>query len=198
MSRDSDMQLFPMFLKLKGRLVAVIGAGPVAESKVAHLLGCQAQVRVIAPQATEKIRSWARSRQIEWRRRPFHPSDLAGALLVVGATSSRDANQLVFREAQARGVLCNIVDDPPLCDFYYPAMVRREDLQIAISTSGQSPAFAQRLRRELEAKFGPEYGPHLRGLGAKRRRILDSQPAGPKRTAMLRELANSHPDGGPR
>jgi len=114
-------------------------------------------VRVVAPEATPQVRSWALSNSIEWRQRPFQPDDLEGMFLVVAATSSTQLHERIFEEATQRGVLCNIVDVPPLCDFYYPAVVQRGALQIAISTAGQSPALAQRLRIQLEDQFGPEY-----------------------------------------
>src|SRR4029077_4516424 len=98
----------------------------------------------------------------------FEPHDLDGAFLVITATSSPDVNAQVFAEARKRNVLCNSVDDPDNCDFYYPAVVNRGDLQIAISTSGRSPALAQRLRKELEEQFGPEYGEWIRQLGSAR------------------------------
>jgi precorrin-2 dehydrogenase/sirohydrochlorin ferrochelatase len=161
-------KLFPMFLKLAGRPCLVVGAGSIAESKISNLLEAQAAVRVIAPKATPKVRSWARSNQIAWQRRPFESSDLDKMFLVVAATSSAQLHKEIFREATKRGVLCNIVDVPDLCDFYYPAVVQRGALQIAISTSGQSPALAQRLRKELEEQFGPEYEQWLEQLGNSR------------------------------
>jgi precorrin-2 dehydrogenase/sirohydrochlorin ferrochelatase len=98
-------------------------------------------------------------------------------------------NAAVFREAGARGILCNAVDDPEHCDFYYPAVVRRGDLQIAISTSGRSPALAQRLRKELEQQFGPEYERCLEYLGAMREGLLQSEPDVEARRQRLHELA---------
>src|SRR5712671_4827722 len=150
-------KLFPMFLKLSDRPCLVVGAGTVAESKIASLLEAGGRVRVVAPEATPQVRSWAQSNSIEWRQRSFHPDDLEGMFLVVAATSSTQLQEQIFEEATQRGVLCNIVDVPPLCDFYYPAVVQRGALQIAISTAGQSPALAQRLRKQLEEQFGPEY-----------------------------------------
>ena len=171
-------KLFPMFLKLAGRPCLVVGAGAIAESKIASLLEAQAKVRVVAPVATAKIRSWVGSRRITWRQRRFQSSDLKKTFLVVAATSSTELHERIFREATKRGVLCNIVDVPELCDFYYPAVVQRGALQIAISTSGQSPALAQRLRKELEKQFGPEYEQWLEQL-AKSRTRLHAQNLGP-------------------
>jgi len=161
-------KLFPMFLNLAGRPCLVVGAGAIAESKISSLLEAHAAVHVVAPVATPKVRSWAHSNRIAWQQRAFQPSDLEHMFLVVAATSSRQLHEDISREATKRGVLCNIVDVPDLCDFYYPAVVQRGALQIAISTSGQSPALAQRLRKELEEQFGPEYKQWLEELGQSR------------------------------
>src|SRR6202023_2592940 len=103
--------------------------------------------------------------------RCFQPGDLQGMFLVVAATSSTPVHEQIFSEAQRRGVLCNVVDVPGLCDFYYPAVVQRGALQIAISTAGQSPALAQRLRKELEQQFSPGYERWLEHVGKARQKI---------------------------
>src|SRR5262249_18874033 len=149
------MRLFPLFLKLEARRCLVVGAGVVAEGKIAGLIDTGAQLRVIAPQATEQVVRWAESSKIEYQQRQFQVTDLDGMFLVVASTSDSELHRLIFAEARKRGVLCNIVDVPELCDFYYPAVVQRGELQIAVSTSGASPALAQRLRKNLEEQFGP-------------------------------------------
>jgi precorrin-2 dehydrogenase / sirohydrochlorin ferrochelatase len=184
-------KLFPMFLKIAGRSCLAVGAGAVAESKIASLVEAGATVRVIAPEGTEQVRLWAEAKRIEWQRRGFQAQDLAGMFLVVAATSSKELHQEIFKEARKRGVLCNIVDVPALCDFYYPAVVQRGALQIAISTSGRSPALAQRLRKELEEQFGPEYEEWMDQLGEARddRHAEDSDPEERKR--LRHEQANA-------
>jgi precorrin-2 dehydrogenase/sirohydrochlorin ferrochelatase len=164
-------KLFPMFLKLSNRPCLVVGAGVIAESKIASLLETDAQVRVVAPQATTQVRTWAQTNALDWLQRPFEPSDLDGMFLVIAATSSTELHERIFEEATRRAVLCNIVDVPTLCDFYYPSVVQRGMLQIAISTAGQSPALAQRLRRQLEEQFGPEYAEWLVHLGEARDKL---------------------------
>ena len=160
-----------MFLKLSARPCLVVGAGAIAESKIASLLEAGGRVRVVAPEATPQVRSWAQSKSIEWHQRPFQPEDLEGMFLVVAATSSTELHENIFAQATQRGVLCNIVDVPPLCDFYYPSVVQRGALQIAISTAGQSPALAQRLRKQLEDQFGPEYEEWIAQLGEARDKL---------------------------
>jgi precorrin-2 dehydrogenase/sirohydrochlorin ferrochelatase len=182
-------KLFSMFLKLSARPCLVVGAGTIAESKIASLLEASARVRVVAPEATSQVRSWAQSNTIEWRQRPFQPTDLDGMFLVVAATSSTELHERIFAEATQRGVLCNIVDVPALCDFYYPSVVQRGALQIAISTSGQSPALAQRLRKQLENQFGPEYEEWLAQLGEARDKLHATDMDPDERKRLLHENA---------
>jgi len=183
-------KLFPMFLKLSARPCLVVGAGTIAESKIASLLEAGGRVRVVAPEAIPQVRSWAQSNTIEWHQRSFQPDDLEGMFLVVAATSSTELHERIFDEATQRGVLCNIVDVPPLCDFYYPAVVQRGALQIAISTSGQSPALAQRLRKQLEDQFGPEYEEWLAQLGEARDKLHSTKMDPKERKRLLHEHAS--------
>lgn len=184
------MPLFPAFLKLEGRRCLVVGAGAVAQEKIESLLRAGAKVRVVAPEATNRVRVWARARKIRWEPRTFRPADLAGAFLVVAATSSPRLHAKIFRLARRRGVLCNVVDDPAHCDFYYGAVVRRGELQIAISTGGHSPALAQRLRKKLEGEVGAEFAQWLEKLGAARKRLFAKSISPARRKALLHRLAS--------
>ena len=184
------MTLFPMFVKLEGRSCLVVGAGSVGEPKIGGLLASEASVRVIAPKASATVAEWARAGAIIWEAREFQSSDLDGVFLVIVATSSRDVNESIFLEARRRNILCNVVDDPKHCDFYYPAVVRRGDLQLAISTNGQSPALAQRIRRELEVEFGPDYGEWLEELGKIRQQLFASGMNPDDRRRVLHKLAS--------
>jgi precorrin-2 dehydrogenase/sirohydrochlorin ferrochelatase len=182
-----------MFLKLEGRPCLVVGAGTVAEGKIGSLLLAGATVRVVAPQANAAVLEWARTGVIRWEAREFSPLDLDNVFLVIAATSSNEVNESVFREAQRRDVLCNVVDHPQHCDFYYPAVVRRGQLQIAISTAGESPALAQRLRRELEIQFGPEYESWVEQLGKARSELFARDINPEERRRRLHELASQPP-----
>jgi uroporphyrin-III C-methyltransferase/precorrin-2 dehydrogenase/sirohydrochlorin ferrochelatase len=184
-------ELFPAFLKIAGRRCLVIGAGRVAESKIESLVRCGAEVRVVAPEATAAVREAARAGKIIWERRAFAPSDLAGVFLVVAATSSPELHRQIFEQAQRAGILCNAVDEPERCDFYYPAVVRRGPLQIAVSTSGQAPLLAQQIRRELEERFGAEYGPWTEAIGSARSELLASGVRPEERLWRLRELCSA-------
>jgi precorrin-2 dehydrogenase/sirohydrochlorin ferrochelatase len=182
--------MFPMFLKLEGRRCLVVGAGTVAEGKIRSLLEAGASVQVVAPEAVLQIQKWAWEGVVGWSPRGFQPHELDGAFLVVTATASPEVNAQVFHEARERKVLCNSVDDPEHCDFYYPAVVNRGDLQIAISTNGRSPALAQRLRQELEEQFGPEYEAWVKQLGAARDQLTAKRVALEPRRKLLHELAS--------
>lgn len=180
-----------MFLKLEGQRCLVVGAGDVAEAKIAGLLAAAAKVRVIAPEATAQVQSWAAAAQIEWLARTCEPDDLNEMFLVVAATSSPELQENISAQARQRGVLCNVVDVPELCDFYYPAVVQRGALQIAVSTSGQSPALAQRLRKELEEQFGREYEAWLQQLGEEREKLFAATMDPEERKRLLHDLASA-------
>ena len=184
------MELFPMFLKLQGRPCLVVGAGRIAEPKIESLVRCGARVRVVAPAATPAISKAAQIGKITWERRAFRAADLAGIFLVVAATSSPRLHERIFRQARRAGILCNAVDEPALCDFFYPAVVRRGPLQIAISTGGNAPSLAQRLRREMEQFFSPAYGAWVEEIGRLRSKVFASGAAPERRRTMLLELSS--------
>jgi precorrin-2 dehydrogenase / sirohydrochlorin ferrochelatase len=182
--------LFPMFMKLEGRQVLVVGAGKVGEPKIGGLLETGAHIRVVALVPSPAVREWALDGKIDLEVRAFAADDLDGAFLAVVATNSRTLNERVYDEAQRRGVLCNVVDVPDLCDFFYPAVVRRGDLQIAISTGGQSPSLAQKIRQQLEKQFGPAYAAWVAELGATRKLILASELDRERKLDLLHSLAS--------
>jgi len=183
------MSLLPIFLNLDGRRCLLVGAGAVALDKIGTLLKTGAGLRVVAPQARPEVQQLALDGKLEWVPRPFDPSDLDGAFLVVAATDSPQVNAAVYRQAQARGVPCNSVDDIPNCDFFFGSTVSRGELQIAISTSGLSPAVAQRLRREIDEQLPDDLGPWLADLGELRRQVLVTHPRSEERKLLLHELA---------
>ena len=182
--------LFPMFVKLEGRQCLVVGAGKVGEPKIGGLLETGARIRVVALDASPAVREWARSGKIELELRAFTNDDLQGAFLVVVATSSRSLNERIHHEAQRLGILCNVVDVPDLCDFFYPSVVRRGDLQIAVSTAGQSPSLAQKIRQQLEKQFGPGYAGWVAELGETRKLILASDLDKERKLDLLHSLAS--------
>ena len=182
--------MFPIFLKLESRRCLIVGAGAVAAGKIGGLLAERASVKVVAPEAVDQIRAWASAGALQFEQRGFQSTDLDGSFIGSVATSSSEVNRQVFQEAQARNILCNAVDDPPNCDFYYGAVVNRGDLQIAISTNGHSPSLAQRIRQQLEEQFGPEYGSWVAELGKQRKELFASDIDPELRKQILHELAS--------
>lgn len=181
---------FPMMLRIEGKNCLVVGGGKVAAEKIAGLLAHGANVRVVSPLAVRSIQMKAQHGILQWKKRRFSPNDVRGALLVIAATNSSAVNSSVFQACVKRRVLCNAVDDPENCDFFYPAVVRRGTLQIAISTGGNSPALAARLRQELEEQFGPEYGTWVKQLGEMRRELMQQKISTRTRRAKLLKLAS--------
>ncbi len=183
------MNLLPIFLNLSGRNCLLVGAGNVALDKINSLLSTGLNLRVIAPQARPEVRQLALEGKLEFIERRFQTSDLDGNLLVIAATDSPSVNATVYRGCVERNILCNSVDDIPHCDFFFGSVVSRGNLQIAVSTSGESPAVARRLRREIDAQLPDDFGEWLENLGALRREVLEIHPRGEERKALLHQLA---------
>jgi precorrin-2 dehydrogenase / sirohydrochlorin ferrochelatase len=167
---------YPVSLELTGRAAVVIGEGAVAEGKVEPLLAAGARVTVIATGPAARLEALERHPMVAVARRPWRPSDLDGATVCVAARTDPATNAAIHREGRARGVLVNVMDDVPHCDFAAPAVVRRGDLTISVSTGGRSPALARRLRIELEERFGPEWETVIDVLGRAREDTLPALP----------------------
>ena len=151
--KDELMSMLPIFVQLAGRNCLLVGAGAVALDKARSLLAAGAKLRVIAPEARAEIQQLALQGSLEWVERGFELSDLDGNFLVIAATNVPEVNAAVYRGCVERNIPCNSVDDIPNCDFFFGSVVSRGALQIAISTSGESPAVAQRLRHEIDAQL---------------------------------------------
>jgi siroheme synthase-like protein len=188
-AEETPVTLLPIFLRLERRPCLVVGAGTVALAKIESLRAAGAAITVVAPAAIPAIRQLADGNSLLWHPRVFEPTDLSGVFLVIAATNASDVNHAVYEEALRRNILCNAVDDPPNCDFYFGSVVARGDLQIAISTAGESPALAQRIRREIDAQLPADLGPWLAELGELRREVRAATPAGEARNLLLHELA---------
>jgi len=159
------MRYYPVFLRVAGRRCLVIGAGAVAARKVESLINADAPVTVISPELTAEISALASAGRITHHARCYQEGDLQGFFLAYAATNDVAVHTRIAREAEAAGVLLNVVDAPALSTFIVPSVVQRGDLLIATSTSGKSPALAKRIRQDLEHSFGPEYEVALRLLG---------------------------------
>jgi len=184
------LSLQPIFLKLEGRPGLLVGAGNVALEKISSILKTGLRLRVVAPQAHPQIRQLALEGKLTLVERPFALTDLDGNFIVITATDAPAVNQAVYAGALERNILCNSVDDIPNCDFFFGSVVSRGDLQIAISTAGESPAFAQRLRREIDEQLPHDLGPWLANLGQLRREVLATHPRSEERKLLLHELAH--------
>ncbi len=183
------MSLLPIFVNLENRRVLLVGAGNVALDKIGTLLKTGLRLRVVAPRVLPQVRKLAAEGKLELIERAVEPDDLDGNFLVITATDSAEVNHAVYREAIGRNIPCNSVDDIPNCDFFFGSVVRRGDLQIAISTAGASPAVAQRLRREIDEQLPQDLGEWLARLGELRREVLETHPRNEERRLLLHELA---------
>jgi precorrin-2 dehydrogenase/sirohydrochlorin ferrochelatase len=189
--QDDRPDLYPIALKLAGRRCLVVGGGNVAERKVQPLLAGGAEVVVVSPEAAPGIEALAAADGITLLRRDFAPGDADGAFLVIAAADDPAVNEAAYRAGKDRGALVNVVDVPAMCDFYVPALVRRGDLTIAVSTSGACPALAKRLRRELEAQFGSYYAAYVALLARLRERALAELNEPRERQAVLEAFLDS-------
>jgi precorrin-2 dehydrogenase/sirohydrochlorin ferrochelatase len=167
---------YPVALILDGRRCLVVGGGAIADGKLDALLDSGALVTVVSPEARPRISALAAEGRLTLQQRPFQPADLDGAFLVIAATDDRAVNAAVARQARAAGILVNAVDDPPFCDFYAVSVVRRGNLHVAISTNGDSPAFARWMRERLDATLPAEYGDLLALLAEVRAELRASGP----------------------
>ena len=183
--------LYPLFLNLQRRVCVVVGGSAMAEGKIRKLLEADANVRVIAPVVTEPVAEWSETGRLQWVARVYERGDVRDAFLVV-CVADAETNARVFEEAEALQTFCNAVDDMDHCNCYASAVVRRGPLQIAISTAGKSPALAQRLRKELEERFGEEYAGWVSSLGEVRSRLFqDKGLDGETRRRILHEQATA-------
>lgn len=185
------MRYYPIFLDLQGRHCIVVGGGTIAEGKVEGLLAAGARVSVISPTLTLRLRALADDHIIGYHAREYHEGDLAGAFMVVSATDEKPVNEQVWAEANERQQLVNVVDDVPFCNFIAASLVRRGDLTIAISTSGNAPALAVRLREWLEGQIGNEYAHFLELAGTIRAPLAQKFPSFAERKRRWYDLVDS-------
>ena len=185
------MLFFPVCLDLKNRPVLVVGGGPIAEGKLLQLVEAQARVHVVSPTLTETLQTLVENKTITYRCGKFEDSDLEEKFLVVCATNFQAVNEAVANAAGLRNMLCNVVDQPALCNFITPAIVGRGALQISISSAGQSPSVAQRVKREIENLIGPEFETLLEITSALRADFREITPDYNIRRDFLRGFVDS-------
>ena len=179
------MSVFPVFLKLAGRRVLVVGGGPVAAGKLRALLDADAAVTVVAPDIVGAIAS----APVEIVKRPFRPEDLDGAWYVVAAAPP-EVNREVAAAAHARGIFVNAVDDIENASAYAGAVLRRAGVTIALSTDGEAPALAGLMREGLEAVLPDDLDAWMTcARDARRRWLADGVPMAERRPLLLEALA---------
>ncbi|MCF7972506.1 MAG: bifunctional precorrin-2 dehydrogenase/sirohydrochlorin ferrochelatase [Phycisphaerae bacterium] len=155
------MAKYPIFIELKEKRVVMIGGGQIALRKAQVLVETQCRLVVVTKEVCPALESLCARYQAGLVRGPYMTEYLGEALLVVAATNNRPLNEQIYRDCQARQILCNVVDQPDLCDFHVPAIVQRGSLQIAVSTNGASPAFAGHVRHKIEQCFTEKHGEFL-------------------------------------
>jgi precorrin-2 dehydrogenase / sirohydrochlorin ferrochelatase len=174
-----------------GRRALVVGAGSVGEGKIRGLVGAGAKVRVVSLDATDQVRRWGEEGVVELELRAYETGDLDGCFLVIAATERNETNVRVYEDAEARQMLCNVVDVTHLCNFILPSIMRRGDLAIAVSTGGASPALARRIRLALEQDYGDEYGVAMELLGSLREEAKARYPDPKERKVLFERIVYS-------
>ncbi len=184
------MAKYPIFLELSGRRVVVIGGGAVAVRKAQALLAAGARLVIVAERVDDMLTALCARSEAELVKSKYSKNYLAGAVLAIAATNNRQLNEQIYKDCQELEILCNVVDQPELCDFFVPAVVKRGDLQIAIGTEGYCPAYAGHLRKKLEGTFSDKHGEFLAELEALRKRIIKDVPDPADRKALLGKLVD--------
>ncbi len=184
------MGKYPIFLELAGRRAVVIGGGAVAVRKAEALLSAGARLVVVAEHINETLTSLCAGSNAELIKSKYSKNYLVGAVLAIAATNKPEVNRQIYKDCQELEILCNVVDQPELCDFFVPSVVRRGDLQVAISTEGDCPAYAGHLRKKLEAVFTDEHGQFLAELEQLRRRIIKDVREPTQRKTLLGKLVD--------
>ncbi|MCK4619734.1 MAG: bifunctional precorrin-2 dehydrogenase/sirohydrochlorin ferrochelatase [Desulfobacterales bacterium] len=184
------MRYYPVNLDILNRKCLVVGGGSVSTRKVMTLLECGAVVTVVSPDVAEELLELAGKKMIELKRRPYESSDIDGMFLVIGATDNEELNRQINKDAEHQNKLCNIADRPEVCNFILPSIVNRGNLVIAISTSGKSPAFAKKMRQDLEKEFGEEYDEFLQLMGAIRKKALSEKHEPEAHKHLFEQLIN--------
>jgi len=187
---NNSMVKYPIFLELSGRRVVVIGAGAVAARKAQSLLYAGARLVIVADKIDDVLTSLCQGTNAELIKSKYSKDYLTGAVLAIAATGDRQLNRRIYKDCQELEILCNVVDEPQLCDFFVPAVVKRGDLQIAVCTEGHSPAYAGHIRKKLEQTFTDKHGEFLAELKTLRKRIIKDVSDPTDRKALLGQLVD--------
>jgi len=184
------MAKYPIFLELSGRRVVVIGAGAVAARKAQSLLDAGARLVIVADKIDDVLTSLCQGTNAELIKSKYAKDYLSKAVLAIAATGDRQLNRRIYKDCQELEILCNVVDEPKLCDFFVPAVVKRGDLQLTISTEGNYPAYVGHIRKKLEQTFTEKHGEFLAELETLRKQIIKDVPDLTDRKALLGQLVD--------
>jgi precorrin-2 dehydrogenase/sirohydrochlorin ferrochelatase len=185
------MTYYPIFIDLKGKTALVVGGGNVAERKIEVLLDCGAKINIVSNELTDKLKNLVEVYGIRHLNEEFSKKHLEGVFLVIAATDDKQLNHKISKIAKKMGLLINAVDQLPDCNFIVPSIVKRGDLLIAISTSGKSPALAQKIRKQLDTQFGSEYEDFLVLMGRVRKEILTKGLSQEENSRFFHEIVES-------
>jgi len=189
-ANDSAMSKYPIFLELTGRRAVVIGAGAVATRKAQSLLAAGARLVVVSERIDDPLTAICQSTNAELIKSKYSKEYLTGAALAIAATDNAQLNKRIYKDCQELEILCNVVDQPQYCDFFVPAVVKRGDLQIAVSTEGDCPAYSGHIKKKLEKIFTEQHGRFLAELENVRKKIIEDVPAPDDRKALLGKLVD--------
>ena len=184
------MAKYPIYLELSGRRVVVIGAGAVAARKAQSLLDAGARLVIVAEHINDMLTALCQGTNAKLIESKYSKDYLAGAVFAIAATNNSQLNKQIYKDCQELEILCNVVDEPELCDFFVPAVVKRGDLQIAIGTEGNCPAYAGHLRKKLEQTFTEKHGEFLAELEAFRKYIIEQVRNPTDRKTLLGQLVD--------
>jgi precorrin-2 dehydrogenase/sirohydrochlorin ferrochelatase len=184
------MAKYPIFLEMSGRRAVVIGAGAVALRKAQALLAAGARLVVVAEHIDDMLTIQSQGTNAELIKSRYSKEYLTGAVLAIAATNNPKLNRRIYKDCQELEILCNVVDEPELCDFFVPAVVKRGDLQIAVGTEGHCPAYAGHIRKKLEQTFTGKHGEFLSELETLRKRIIEDVSDPADRKVLLGQLVD--------
>lgn len=175
------MDYLPVFLRLAGEAALVVGGGHVAARKVEWLLKAGARVTVVAPQLAPPLAQRVARGELSYVPEAFAPARLPDAAAIIAASDDRALNELVSHTARARGIPVNVVDSPELSSFIFPAIIDRAPIVVAVSSAGESPVLARRVRAQIEALLPTRLGALARFLGARRAAVKRALEPGARR-----------------
>ncbi|MCX5634766.1 MAG: bifunctional precorrin-2 dehydrogenase/sirohydrochlorin ferrochelatase [Planctomycetota bacterium] len=184
------MSKYPIYLEVSSRRVVIIGGGSVATRKVQILLDAGARLVIVSPKIDDVLTNLCRGTNAELIKSRYSKNYLTGATLAIAATNDHTLNKQIYKDCQELEILCNVVDEPELCDFFVPAVVKRGDLQIAIGTEGNCPAYAGHIREKLEHLFTENHGLFLAQIQTLRKKIIEDTPDHEHRKALLGKLVD--------